>query len=101
MPAPKTTLVPWPMEEPLPSLLTDAQLMRVVQLRPAMFYRLKRERKFDRLMDRGQLLPSTRYSGELVDLYRRGLPISQFGKRARHRKAIVVGKPAPAQYDRH
>lgn len=81
MPAPKVPLVPWPMDEPLPSLLTDADLMRVVQLRPAAFYEHKARGRFKRLEDKGQLVSGTRYSGVLVDLYRRGQSLSQFGKK--------------------
>ncbi len=93
MPAPKLVIEPWPMDQPLPSLLTDADLMRVVQLRPAAFYLHKRQGAFKRLEANGIALSSTRYSGEKVEHYRRREPISEFGKK-RHVKA---GYPAHVQ----
>jgi hypothetical protein len=63
---------PWPTTEPLPSVLRDRDLMRVLDVSTDTFYRLKAEGKFDGWMCLPQLTRSTEYSGELVDRWRKG-----------------------------
>lgn len=83
MPAPKIVLEPWPVGQPFPALMTDADLMRVVQLRPAMFYRYKKRGAFKRLEANNVQIGATRYSGTLVEACTKREPLSRFGRRTR------------------
>ncbi len=96
MPAPKVSLDPWPLDKPLPAVMTDSDLMRVVQLRPAAFYLHKKRGAFRRLEVSGLKVGGTRYSGELVARLRDGNPLSQFGK-----KRVVKAAPAKPVYPAH
>ena len=81
MPAMTRTLAPWPENQPLPVLLTDTDLMRVVQLQKSAFYRHKARGTFRRFEAQGINLGATRYSGEQVERYVRRSPLNYFGRK--------------------
>lgn len=59
---------PWPVGRPFPAAMTDQQLMSVLQMSKATFYRYKRAKALDRFA-----LPkpvgSATWSGKKVDAY--------------------------------
>jgi hypothetical protein len=59
----------WPLSEPFPALMTDAQLLRVLGIGRAYFFRLKAQGRFSPLLVLPPLVNGTRYSGELVRRY--------------------------------
>lgn len=80
MPRACTVLEPWPFDQPLPSVLTPHDLMRVLRLRPAMFYRYQARGDF-RHLEVKRPIGHGRYSGALVDKHRRGDSTVQFVRR--------------------
>ncbi len=62
----------WPMDEPFPALLTDADLRRVLNVSSATFYRLKKLRRFTVLIAEPVLTPTVRYSGAKVAQWVKG-----------------------------
>lgn len=81
----------WPLDEPFPCLLTDAQLMRTFGISSAQFYKLKKLGRFRLLEAKPQLLQRTRYSGELVTHYVRGgwTAARTFGQRTERRLSMM------------
>lgn len=53
----------WPLAEPFPALLTDAQLRLVLGVGWTTFYRLKKLGRFRELVAHPTLTPTVRYSG--------------------------------------
>lgn len=70
----------WPVDEPLPMVLRDQHLMRVLDLSPASFYRAKKEGRFRALEVKRAFTRTTRYSTALVQRYVDGLSLSAFGR---------------------
>lgn len=56
----------WPADEPLPVVLTDRDLMRVLGVSPRTFYQRKSEGTYDGLICYPPLTKTTRYSSVLV-----------------------------------
>lgn len=81
----------WPLDEPFPALLTDAQLMRTFGISTSQFYKLKKLGRFRIFEARPQLLTRTRYSGELVTHYVRGgwTATQTFGRGTQRRLSVV------------
>jgi len=82
-----TAIGAWPLEEPFPVVLRDADLMRVLALKHSRFYLRKKAGDFDFLMVRPQPKGlATLYSGRLVEQWTRGeLGESRFFQAARRR----------------
>ncbi len=56
----------WPIGEPLPLVMNDADLMRVLGMRRSLFMKLRKLGTFDGLMTKPQLTKRRQYSGERV-----------------------------------
>ena len=74
---------PWPLSEPLPLVLRDKDLMRVLNLAPSSFYKLKAEGKFKCLLVKRAITGGDRYSTKLVQRYVDGDPVSTYGRGSR------------------
>jgi hypothetical protein len=72
MPHPK--IEPWPADKPLPSLLSPRQLWAVVGGCESGFYKKQQLGLFKRF-EVDQPIGEHRYSGRLVDAWRRGEPV--------------------------
>ena len=73
---------PWPIDKPLPSVLTPGEFAAVLGMAIATFYRYQHAgllRRFEVAMPIG----TARYSGALVDRLRKGDPIATFGAGSR------------------
>ena len=73
---------PWPLDEPLPALLTPGQLMSVLQLKHSRFCALAKAGKF-RFLEVSRPLGRAKYSGELVRRYIAGESTVRLGAGAR------------------
>lgn len=62
----------WPYDWPLPSVLNDVVLRLVLGIAESTFYRLKKLHRFRPLEVQIDLVRGTRYSGSLVDQFRKG-----------------------------
>lgn len=82
----------WPIDRPIPALMTDADLMEFMDLKKSAFYVRKARGVFRRLEVKGLKLGTrgsdTRYSGKLCAQLRDGNPLSHFG----HRDARQVAR---------
>lgn len=78
----KSAIPGWPLGEPLPALLTSAELMRVLRMRPATFYAYKKAGQFKRFETK---VPMGRaiYSGAVVQQYLDGESTVRFGAGSR------------------
>jgi hypothetical protein len=76
-------LAPWTVDEPLPLVLRDKDLMRVLNLAPSSFYKLKAKGKFKVLEVKRGLTGGTRYSTKLVQRYVDGDSMAAFGAGSR------------------
>ena len=74
---------PWPLGEPLPVVLRDQDLMRVLNLAPSSFYRLKALGRFKCLEVKRTLTGASRYSTKLVQRYVDGDAVATFGRGSR------------------
>lgn len=74
---------PLPFSEPLPSVLTPGQLMQVMGLGHTQFTKNQNAGLYRRL-EVTQPIGNQRYSGLLVDKWRRGEPLARIGTGARH-----------------
>jgi hypothetical protein len=78
MPLAKNVVEPWPFDKPLPSVMAPRVLRQVLGVRPALFYR-NQKRGLYRFLEVQRPIGVNRYSGYLVDLYRRGESVARFG----------------------
>ncbi len=68
-----TTIGRWPVDEPLPAVLHDRDLMRVLGIKHSRFYARKKTGEFEFLQLRPQPKDGgTLYSGHLVTRWTRG-----------------------------
>lgn len=81
-----TPLEPWPFDQPLPSVMTPGELMRVVNLRHSAFCKNQKAGKY-RHLEVSRPTGNQRYSGYLVDRFRRGEPTGKFGAGSRRLSA--------------
>jgi hypothetical protein len=70
----------WPCDQSLPSILTPGQLMQVLGMKRSIFYRHQRAGAFKHL-EVTRPVGTARYSGVLVDRYRRGVSTVQLVRR--------------------
>jgi predicted DNA-binding transcriptional regulator AlpA len=82
MTVPRTPLEPWPVDKPLPSVLTATELMQVLGLRKSAFYRHEAAGRF-RCLQVPRPIGVKRYSGYLVERYRSGEPLARIGAGSR------------------
>lgn len=80
-----SALTPWPFDRPLPSVLTPGQLMQVLGMRSSIFYRRQAAGEFKHL-EVSRPVGTARYSGLLVDRFRRGESTVAIGRGARMRR---------------
>jgi hypothetical protein len=74
----KRAIETWPSDRPLPSVFGPAVLRQVLGVRRAIFYR-NQKRGLYRCFEVRRPLGVNRYSGHLVDQYRRGESVARFG----------------------
>jgi hypothetical protein len=72
----------WPFDRPLPSVFGPTVLRQVLGLRTSVFYR-NQQRGLYRCFEVQRPIGVNRYSGHLVDLYRRGESVARFGTGSR------------------
>jgi hypothetical protein len=68
----------WPVDQPMPALMTPGQLMAVLQMKYSRFCRLQRAGAF-KFLEVTRPLGRARYSGRLVQQYVNGESVVKFG----------------------